>query len=157
MTYEEMFSKNNVTINLAKYEMYYQVSLGSLISDSKSKDIDPSIELQYALGSIYELITQIISDEKADEIFEIELQKQASMDALQTFVNENLNIVKDGTIKVEQIVNAINDGIFFHESMIEVCNENLENQLVKWNELISEDLAQKIYDSVLELQKENRQ
>lgn len=157
MTYEEMFSKNNVTINLAKYEMYYQVSLGSLISDSKSKDIDPSIELQYALGSIYELITQIISDEKADEIFEIELQKQASMDALQTFVNENLDIVKDGKIKVEQIVNAINDGIFFHESMIEVCNENLENQLLKWNELISEELAQKIYDSVLELQKENRQ
>lgn len=151
MTYEEMFSKNNVTINLAKYEMYYQVSLGSLISDSKSKDIDPSIELQYALGSIYELITQIISDEKADEIFEIELQKQASMDALQTFVNENLDIVKDGKIKVEQIVNAINDGIFFHESMIEVCNENLENQLLKWNELISEELAQKIYDSVLEL------
>lgn len=157
MTYKEMFSKNIITINLAKYEMYYQVSLGSLISDLKTNDIDPTIELQYALGSIYELITQIIDDEKADEIFEIELQKQASMDALQTFVNENLDSVKDGKIKVEQIVSAINDGIFFHESMIEICNDNLENQILKWNELISEDLAQKIYNSILEMQEEKKQ
>ena len=157
MTYEEMFNKNNIISNLAKYEMYYQVSLGSLISDSKVKDIDPAIELQYALGSIYELITQIISDEKADEIFEVELQKQASMDALQIFVNENMNSVKEGEIKVEQIVNAINDGIFFNENMIEICDENLENQLVKWDELINDDLAQKIYTSILEMQKENKQ
>ncbi len=157
MTYEEMFNKNNIIINLAKYEMYYQVSLGSLISDSKVKDIDPTIELQYALGSIYELITQIISDENADEIFEVELQKQASMDALQIFVNENITRVKDGKIKVEQIVNAINDGIFFHESMIEICNENLENQILKWDKLINDDLAQKIYISITEMQKENKQ
>lgn len=157
MTYKEMFSKNNIISNLAKYEMYYQVSLGSLISDSNSKDIDPTIELQYALGSIYELISQIIDDEKADEIFEIELQKQASMDALQTFANDNLEIIKEGKIKVEQIVNAINDGIFFNESMIEICNENLENQLIKWDELISDDLANKIYDSILQMQNENRQ
>lgn len=156
MTFKEVFSKNNIITNLAKYEMYYQVSLGSLISDSKTKDINPSIELQYALGSIYELVSQIINDEKADEIFEVELQKQASMDALQTFVNENLELVKEEKIKVEQIVNAINDGMFFHESMIEICDENLENQILKWEKMISEDLAEKIYASILEMQKENQ-
>jgi len=152
MTYEEEFSKEKIIINLAKYEMYYQISLGSLISDSQTKDISPTIELQYALGSIYELISQIMNEDNVNEIFDTELQKQAAMDALQNFVNENLELVKENKIKVEPIVNSINDGQFFHESMLEICDENIDKQIEKWSSYITEEIAHSIYLSVIDMQ-----
>lgn len=151
MTFEEEFEKNNIINTLAKYEMYYQVSLGSLISDSKTSNIDPTIQLQYALGSIYDMISQIIKLENAEEIFDKELQKQSAMDALQDFVNANMQIVKDGSIKIEPIVNAINDGVFFHKSMIEICDENLDAQIKKWSNIIDDETAKKIQASIKEM------
>lgn len=112
MNIENHFKRDSIINNLAKYEMYYQVALGSLVSISNAKPINHEIEFQYALGSIYELIKDIESLE--EEInFEEELRKQSAMDALQNFVNENLELVKQEKLDVENFVNHINDGVFF--------------------------------------------
>ena len=58
--YEE-FSRKNIIDNLAKYEMYYQVSSGKLVKTTDSSEINYEIELDLALGSIYEMIKDILS------------------------------------------------------------------------------------------------
>lgn len=148
----EHFNKNNIITNLANYEMFYQISIGKLASFTQTKALNQEIELNYALGSIYELFNELkeIKDEKI--IFLEELKKQASMDALQYFVNENLELVKNKTIEVENIVNQINDSLFFNETMNELCKNNIDIQINKWQEIITDELSDAIIQSLKNLE-----
>ena len=154
MNIENYFRKNEIIKNLGKYELYYQVTLGNLISLTNTKDMDYEIEFQLALGSIYELLKDLRGFDDKTISFDEELKKQAAMDAVQNFANENLELLKNGEIKIKKIVNHINDGIFFNEAMEVVCHENLEHQIEKWEEIITPDLAKAILESIQELEKD---
>ena len=149
------FTINEIINNLAKYELYYQVTLGNLISLTNTKEIDYEVEFQLALGSIYELLKDLKTLDDKSISFDDELRKQAAMDSVQNFANVNLEILKSGEIKIEKIVNHINDGLFFNEAMKVICDENLDEQIEKWEKTITEDLAKAILASILELEKEN--
>uniref|UniRef100_UPI004048D98B hypothetical protein n=1 Tax=Aliarcobacter sp. TaxID=2321116 RepID=UPI004048D98B len=157
MEIKNYFYKENIINNLAKYELFYQVTLGNLISITNTKEVSYDIEFQLALGSIYELLKDLrtLNDESIS--FEEELKKQAAMDAVQYFANENLELLKNGEIEIENIVNHINDGIFFNEAMEVICDENLEHQVSKWKEIITDELASAILSSILELEKDANQ
>lgn len=154
MTINEYFSKKQIISNLSKYEMFYQVSLGNLINKFQTNEISYDIELQYALGSIYEMLKELENQKDENISFEMELKKQASMDALQYFVNENLELIKNGQIEVEDMVNNINDNIFFNEAMNKICEDNIPLQIEKWSNIINEDLASAIISSLEELEKQ---
>ena len=149
------FTRNEIINNLAKYELYYQVTLGNLISLTNTKEIDYEVEFQLALGSIYELLKDLKTLDDKSISFDDELRKQAAMDSVQNFANVNLEILKSGEIKIEKIVNHINDGLFFNEAMKVICDENLDEQVKKWEKIITQDLAKKILESIQELEKEN--
>ena len=123
MNIQYYFNRNETINNLAKYELYYQVALGKLINITNTKDIKYDIEFQLALGSIYELLKDLRTLNDSNISFDDELEKQSAMDALQYFANENLEELKNGKIKIEDLVNNINDGIFFNEAMQEICNK----------------------------------
>lgn len=144
----KQFKKENIINNLANYEMFYKVSLGFLHTTIDSKDLNEEIELQYALGSIYELLKELENEENLDVVFQEELKKQASMDALQFFVNENLEGVKSGNLEVESFVNSINDNQFFNEAMDKICEDNKQIQIDKWKTIITDELATAIVDSL---------
>ncbi|MFK2823741.1 hypothetical protein ACH5BK_12265 [Arcobacter sp. YIC-80] len=152
MNIEKYFEKNKVIENLAKYEIYYQVSLGKLCSLTQNENIDYNIELQYALGSIYELLKDLSSLENIYEIFEDELKKQAAMDALQKFANDNLADVKTEKIEIEHFVHEINDNKFFNNTMTKICEENKKTQINKWQEIITDDLSKAIIESLNQLE-----
>ena len=149
------FTRNEIINNLAKYELYYQVTLGNLISLTNTKEIDYEVEFQLALGSIYELLKDLKTLDDMSISFDDELRKQAAMDSVQNFANVNLEILKSGEIKIEKIVNHINDGLFFNEAMKVICDEKLDEQIEKWEKIITQDLAKAILASILELEKEN--
>lgn len=149
--YEE-FSRKNIIDNLAKYEMYYQVSSGKLVKTTDSTEINYEIELDLALGSIYEMIKDILSLENYTQIFDDELKKQSSMDSLQNFVNQNLEAVKNQEIQIETIINEINENKFFNQTMIEICEKNEKSQIIKWQQIITEELADNILKSLSKLE-----
>ena len=155
MNIENYFKRKEIINNLARYELYYQVALGKLVNITNKKEIKYEIEFQLALGSIYELLKDLEREDDETISFDEELQKQSAMDALQNFANENLEELKNGKIKIEEQVNNINDGTFFNETMILICQENLNSQIEKWEEIITEDLANAIYKSIQELEKSN--
>lgn len=154
MNIENYFKRNETINNLAKYELYYQVTLGNLISITNTKDIDYDIEFQLALGSIYELLKDLRTLNDSSISFDDELRKQSAMDAVQYFANKNLEQLKTGKIKIEELVNHINDGIFFNEAMQVVCDQNLEQQIEKWEQIITEELAAAILSSIQELEED---
>ncbi|MFA9374800.1 MAG: hypothetical protein ACERKK_11660 [Poseidonibacter sp.] len=153
MHIKEHFTRKKIIDNLARYELFYQVALGSLLKSDSNK-MSNDIEFQLALGSIYELLKDIQDFEDFDEIYETELSKQSAMDAVQNFVNENLEAVKNSEIKVEEIINDINDNKFFNQTMIDICNDNLQSQLQKWEHIITPQLALAIMQSLEELEKQ---
>jgi len=145
------FSKDHIINNIAKYETYYQVALGILISTTNKKEINQNIQLEYALGSIYELIKDL-ENENIDEVFEIELQKQAAMDALQYFANENIKAVKNKEIDIENNVNIINDNLFFNDILLEICKNSFPTQIQKWQNIINDEVSDSIIKSLESLE-----
>ena len=154
MDISKYFTKEQIINNLAKYETYYQVALGILVSSAQKKEINSNIKLEYALGSIYELIKDLENENNFDSIFDTELQKQSAMDAVQYFANENIKAVKEKEIDIENTINMINDNLFFNQIILDICKDNEKEQLIKWEEIITDELAQAIMNSVLAL-KEN--
>lgn len=152
MKIEDYFAPEYIVTNLAKYEMFYQVALGRLVHLTNSKEIKYDIEFQLALGSIYELIKELEHVPNLDEIFENELKKQSAMDAVQNFVNENLDSVKNGELNVEPLINDINDNTFFNQAMLEVCSDSLYTQVGKWEGIITPEISQAIMTSLQDLE-----
>ena len=153
MNIENYFQRDLLINNLAKYYLFYQVTLGNIISITNTKDLNYDIELEYALGSMYELLKDLRTLDDETISFDEELKKQSAMDAVQNFANENLEDLKNGKIKIEDFVNSINDGIFFNEAMEVICEENINNQLEKWEKIIHEDLGKSILNAIIELEK----
>lgn len=153
MNIENYFQRDILINNLAKYDLFYQVTLGNLISITNTKDLNYDIELELALGSMYELLKDLRTLDDETISFDEELKKQAAMDAVQNFANENLEDLKNGKIKIENFVNSINDGIFFNEAMEVICEENLDSQLEKWEKIVNEDLSKSILNAIIELEK----
>ncbi len=102
---------------------------------------------------MYELLKDLRTLDDETISFDEELKKQSAMDAVQNFANENLEDLKNGKIKIEDFVNSINDGIFFNEAMEVICEENINNQLEKWEKIIHEDLGKSILNAIIELEK----
>ena len=152
MNIHDEFSKYNIINNLAKYEMYYQVSLGKMISDTNINNINTEVDFKDALGSIYQMLKEIKDLPDVKRVYEMELLKQASMDAVQYFINENMDVVKEGQVQVEPIINQINDNAFFDKAMTDLCKRNLINQIHKWNDFITDEVAHSISQSVHELE-----
>ena len=153
MNLEEQFERNNLINNISLYELYYQVAMGNIISESQIEDnMSYNIDFEQALGSLYELILDIQAFDYAEEIFERELQKQAAMDALQNFSNEHLEAVKNKELDVETFVNQINDNQFFNPAMIEICNKQMNNEITVWKDVITDDLSSQLIESIHALQ-----
>ena len=153
MNIKEAFNQKNCIKNLCAYELYYQVSLGKLASLSKINDLDYEVDFTLALGSIYEVIQDIKDLKNAKEILDNEIQKQAAMDAMQNFVNANLELIKNKSIKVDDLINEINDETFFNETMKEVCEINYQEVSNKYKSLITKELSIQIIKSLNDLMK----
>ena len=152
MNIQEEFSKYNIINNLAKYEMYYQITLGKMISDTQLTPVKTEVDFKEALGSIYQMLKELQTLPDAKRIYEMELLKQASMDAVQYFINENMQSIKDGHFEVEPIINQINDNEFFDKEMKDLCKRNMINQMMKWHEFITDEIADSIANEVLKLE-----
>lgn len=148
---KEEFSRHNIVNNLAKYETYYQISLGKMISDTQL-GVNAEVDIKSALASIYQMLKEIKDMPDLKRIYEMELLKQASMDAVQHFINENMDSVKAGHIEVEPIINQINDNEFFNQGMKDVVKSNLINQMHKWNDIVTDELADSISHEILQLE-----
>lgn len=151
MDIKDQFKKEQTVINLSYYEVYYQISLGKILSISDSKDINFEVDFTLALGSLFELINDIKDLDNAENILINEIKKQAAMDALQNFTNKNLEAIKNRIIKIDELVNEINDDEFFDEIMSKLSKDNYENIENKYKNLITDELSLEIQESLKEL------
>jgi hypothetical protein len=123
-----------------------------MISDTNINNINSNIDFKEALGSIYEMLKQLQTIPEAKKIYEMELLKQACMDAVEYFINQNMQSIKDKQIQIEPIINQINDNAFFNQEMKDLVKQNLTQQMMKWHEFITDEMANSIANEVLKLE-----
>jgi len=151
MFIDKYYSRESIIDNLSKYETNYQIALGKLIHLSGIEKASYEVNFKLALGSIYELINDLKDLENFDLIFDEELRKQSSMDMLQNFINDNMELIQSKNFAIEPIINEINDNKYFNEAMNKVYKENIKLHLQKYNDFISLELASQIKSAVEEL------
>lgn len=147
------FTKDKIIYNLSSYETYYQVALGKFVYLSQIKDISFEVDFKLALGSIYELLKDLQNVTNINGIFEQELQKQVAMDALQFFVNENQELIMQKNFALEPLINEINDEKFYNKEMLDIYEENIKLIKPKYEEFITQELADAILNSLRDLEK----
>lgn len=151
MNIEKYFTRDEIINNLSKYETYYQIALGKLVYLSNITEVSYEVDFKLAMGSIYELINDLKDEENLDLIFDNELKKQTAMDAVQNFINDNMELIQSRNFSIEPIINDINDNKYFNEDMKEVFKENVKLHFQKYNDFITEELATQIKSAVEEL------
>lgn len=147
------FTKDKIIYNLSSYETYYQIALGKFVHLSQIKDISFEVDFKLALGSIYELLKDLQNVTNINGIFEQELQKQVAMDALQFFVNENQELIMQKNFALEPLINEINDEKFYNKEMLDIYEENIKLIKPKYEEFITQELADAILNSLRDLEK----
>lgn len=148
----EEFEQKRLIYNLARYETNYKITLGYLCNELSIQVKDQELEIQYMLGSIYELIKELSNEKNLELQFDEELRKQAAIDALQFFVNENIQEVKNGKLELESYINKINDNQLFNETMNKLLRDNEQILLQKWENIITQELANAILTSLKDLE-----
>ena len=161
MTIEEQiksqFDHEKIIENLAKYELYYQISLSHIVSKSEfdvkstykkinslSLDIDP----ETVFYTIIAIIRHFKDTENFEKDYQLELQKHASIHALEDYVKNDKDLLNPETY-LESVVETVNDGSFFTDVMQRQFDSEYKISINRWHNIIAEDLSVEIKSKAL--------
>ncbi|NQY94641.1 MAG: hypothetical protein HRT43_10775 [Campylobacteraceae bacterium] len=154
---KEQFEHQKIIENLARYELYYQISLSHIVSQSEfdvkstykkinalSLDIDPETVF-YTIISIIRHFDDSISFQKN---YIKELQKHATIHALEDYVKKDKELLKPETF-LASIVEQVNEGTFFSEKMQKQFDSEYKISTNRWQNIIAEELSFEIKSKAL--------
>ena len=161
MTIEEQiknqFGHDRIIENLAKYELYYQISLSHIVSQSEfdvkstykkinelSLDIDPETVF-YTMIAIIRHIKETSDFEKE---YLMELQKHASVHALEDYIKKDKELLNPETY-LKTVVEEINNGSFFTQTMKKQFDSEYKISVNRWQNIIAEELSHEIKSKAL--------
>lgn len=156
---QKQFTQDKIIENLCKYELFYQISLHSLVRRSEF-DIESTIEKLDELALeidpenvFYTIIAITRHYEKENDFkvnFEEDLQKYASVQALQDYV-KNDSEMNNPEIFLESMLEVINENKFFDEKMKREFDLDYGTNLNRWKNIITETIATQILQNSEEL------
>jgi len=154
---KEQFDHKKIIENLAKYELYYQISLSHIVSQSEfdvkstykkinelSLDIDP----ETVFYTIIAIIRHFKDTEDFNNNYLIELQKHASVHALEDYVKKDKDLLNPETY-LETVLEEINSGAFFTEKMQKQLDSEYKISINRWQNIIAEELSFEIKSKAL--------
>lgn len=141
------FKQEKLTNTISIYEIFYQLSLAKIISITNTKEVSSNIDLSSSISSLYEMFFEL-ENLKGSFNLEEEIKKQAAMDTLEKFGNENLELVKLKKIDIDSLVNDINDNNFYNKSMLEIYTNKKDEHKLYWQSIISKELSDEIINSI---------
>lgn len=149
---EEQFSRENIIKNLATYEIFYQISLGFIIAKSEF-DVESTYEkieqlaLEINPEKVLYLIVSAIKNNYLHENFRShfndELQKEASINALNDYISHDKELIHPEYF-VEEIMESILEGKFFTADMYKRFNKVFDDEVKRWKEIITPEFVDSI-------------
>lgn len=156
---KEQFEHEHIIKNLARYELFYQISLAKIVSQSEfdvastykkinelALDIDPETVFYTILA-----IIRHFSDTKDFEAhYLIEMQKHASVHAIEDYIKKDKDLINP-KIYLETILEEINEGSFFSKDMHNQFDSEYKIATNRWQQIIAKELSSEIRSKALEI------
>lgn len=163
MTIEEHikqeFEHEHIIENLSKYELFYQISLANIVSQSEfdvqstykkinelSLDIDP----ETVFYTILAVIRHMDNTDNFEEKFTKELQRHASVHAIEDYIKNDKELIKP-EIFLQNTLEKINENKFFTENMQKQFDSEYKISLNRWKQIIAKELSSEIRTKALEI------
>lgn len=156
---DKYFSRDMIISNICKYQLYYQIGLGSLAYESmqdleetldKLDQLDLHIDSQRVFVSIYEIILHFGYNDDFDESFETYLKATALSQMLKDFIEADKELINPQPFE-DMMIEKIKDDIFFTGKMQQQFDEDYKALLPSWKMTISADVANEIKNSIVDM------
>ncbi len=154
---KEQFDHKQIIENLANYELYYQISLSHIVSESEfdvkstykkintlSLDIDP----ETVFYTIISIIRHFEDTSTFEKNYLLELQKHATIHALEDYVKKDKELLNPETF-LASVVEKVNDGTFFTDTMQKQFDSEYKISVNRWQNIIAEELSFEIKSKAL--------
>lgn len=153
------FAYDNLITNLSKYELYYQISLEYLVQQTefdkesalaKLEKMQLEVDPEHVFYSIIAITRSWKDFSTYKDKFDTELQKHASINALEDYVKNDPDLLHP-EIFLDETIEKINNESFFNQKMKQFFDEEIDNILIRWQTIVPKDLAENIKSVALSM------
>lgn len=155
--FEEQFKRENIIKNLATYEIFYQISLGYIIAKSefdvestyqKIEELSLEIDPERVLYVIVNAIKNNNKKENFRTYFDDELQKEASINALNDYIAHDKELIHPEYF-VEELMEKILDNKFFNPDMRKRFYNVYDDEIKRWEEIITPEFVNTVKNAAI--------
>ncbi|RXJ86367.1 hypothetical protein [Arcobacter sp. CECT 8985] len=155
----QKFQKDGLVDAISKYQIYYQMALGTLVREtcfdedemaSKLEELSLDINVENVLNVMIKLITNFHDDEDFEQIYEDNLKVNAFLHALKDFVDNNKDLTNKDKVYDSYHEKIMNDGFFDVKMQLQFADE-LEDRKAYWKDLITNSVSKEVLASALSL------
>lgn len=153
------YTQESIVDLLTKYELYYQISLGSFVLETlqdidetlnKLNELNLQVDPNTVLSNIFEIILHQSHENDFENKFEYYLRKRAIMHSLKDFVNNDKELV-NATDYIEQKTEDIKNDKFFTDQMKLQLESEYSNVFDYYDLLISDETVAQIHGNLQEI------
>jgi hypothetical protein len=153
------FSRDNLIDSICKYQLYYQIGLGSLALQSiqdleethkKLAELNLQIDSRKVFEAIHEIVLYLSAEENFEEKFENHLKFTALTQMLNDFVQADKELIGSEHFS-NMIYEQIKDDKYFTFEMQQQLDVDYKTILPTWKATITDEIANDIKDVVTEI------
>ena len=151
-TMHEYFTRESIVDLLTRYELYYQISLGSYVLETiqdidetlqKLEELNLLIEVDTALSNIVEIMLHFSHQDDFEDKFEYHLRSRALIHSLKDFVTKDTELLNSEDYIDEKTKEILND-TYFKESMKLQLESDYNTVYHIYDLIITQDIAHSI-------------
>lgn len=156
---KEKFQKEGLVDSISKYQIYYQMALGTLVKEtcfdkdemaSKLEELQLDINVENVLNVMVKLITNFYDDEDFEQIYEDNIKVNAFLHSLRDFVDNNTDLTNSDKVYDTYHEKIMNDEFFDIKMQLQFVDE-VEDRKAYWKDLITDSVSKEILSSALTL------
>jgi len=124
-TIDKYYSRKKLADSICKYQLYYQIGLGSVVLESlgnleltveKIKKLNLQINSQLIITAINEIILEMAEENDFDKLFDQQLKNLAFVQMLSDFVNADKELTNPKQF-AQKVIDRIKNNTFFDYNM----------------------------------------
>ncbi len=143
------FTQAKLIDTIAKYQLYYQLSLGVFVKETSFdqkdtmktvQELNLDIDVENVLNTMVKIIINFNDEKEFNAIFDDNIKVNSMMHALDDFIGKSKNLVNNENI-YESYSQKIQNDKFYDINMHVQFDGEIKDRIKVWEELITNEVA----------------
>lgn len=143
------FTQEKLIDTIAKYQLYYQLSLGVFVKETSFdqkdtmktvQELNLDIDVENVLNTMVKIIINFNEEKEFNAIFDDNIKVNSMMHALDDFIGKSKNLVNNENI-YESYSQKIQNDKFYDINMHVQFDGEIKDRIKVWEELITNEVA----------------